>query len=165
MSEKTHVNHEFGPFFDEESEILVLGSFPSVLSRKQGFYYGNPRNRFWMILQEVFGEPVPNDVEGRKDFCKRHHIALYDAIEECDIVGSSDASIRNIVPVDIQRVLNAADIAQIYCNGSTSYDLFMRYLEPVCGRMPVKLPSTSPANAAWNPERLCEAWKQIKEML
>lgn len=92
-------------------------------------------------------------------------IALWDTIEECDIIGSSDASIRNVIPIDIQKVLSAANIVQIYCNGSTSYDLFMRYLEPACRRSPVKLPSTSPANAAWNPGRLYEAWKQIKEQL
>ncbi len=116
-------------------------------------------------MGKILAREIPAAIEERKALMLDVGIALWDTIEECDIVGSSDASIRNIVPVDIQRVLNTADIAQIYCNGSASYDLFMRHLEPVCGRIPVKLPSTSPANAAWSPERLYEAWKQIKELL
>ena len=159
MSEKTHVNHEFGPFFDEESEILVLGSFPSVLSRKQGFYYGNPRNRFWMILQEVFGEPVPNDVEGRKNFCKRHHIALYDAIEECDIVGSKDDSIENIVPADVQSIVLGSKIKRIVLNGNAAKHYFLTF-QPNFDHVELFfMPSTSPANAAWSLPRLVEIWK------
>ena len=160
-----HIKRTFGPVYNQNSRILILGSFPSVKSREANFYYGHPQNRFWPLMGKILAREIPAAIEERKALMLDVGIALWDTIEECDIVGSSDASIRNIVPVDIQRVLNAADIAQIYCNGNTSYDLFMRYLEPVCGRMPVKLPSTSPANAAWNPERLCEAWKQIKEML
>ena len=160
-----HIKRTFGPVYNQNSRILILGSFPSVKSREANFYYGHPQNRFWPLMGKILARKIPAAIEERKALMLDVGIALWDTIEECDIVGSSDASIRNIVPVDIQRVLNAADIAQIYCNGSTSYDLFMRYLEPVCGRIPVKLPSTSPANAAWNPERLYEAWKQIKEML
>lgn len=160
-----HIKRTFGPVYNQNSRILILGSFPSVKSREANFYYGHPQNRFWPLMGKILAREIPAAIEERKALMLDVGIALWDTIEECDIVGSSDASIRNIVPVDIQRVLNTADIAQIYCNGSTSYELFMRYLEPVCGRIPVKLPSTSPANAAWNQERLYEAWKQIKEQL
>ena len=160
-----HIKRTFGPVYNQNSRILILGSFPSVKSREANFYYGHPQNRFWPLMEKILDREIPAAIEERKTLMLNERIALWDTIEECDIVGSSDASIRNIVPVDIQRVLNAADIVQIYCNGSTSYDLFMRYLEPVCGRIPVKLPSTSPANAAWNLDRLYEAWIQVGEAL
>ena len=160
-----HIKRTFGPVYNRNSKVLILGSFPSVKSREANFYYGHPQNRFWPLMGKILNREIPASIEERKILMLDNRIALWDTIEECDIVGSSDASIRNVVPVDIQQVLKTADIAQIYCNGSTSFDLFIRYLEPVCGRMPVKLPSTSPANAAWNPDKLYEVWKQIKEQL
>ena len=160
-----HIKRTFGPVYNQNSKVLILGSFPSIKSREANFYYGHPQNRFWPLMGKILCREIPTSIEDRKTLMLDKGIALWDTIEECDIVGSSDASIRNIVPVDIQKVLKAADIAQIYCNGSTSHDLFMRYLEPVCGRKPVKLPSTSPANAAWNIDRLYEVWKQIEEYL
>lgn len=160
-----HIKRTFGPVYNQNSKILILGSFPSVKSREVNFYYGHPQNRFWQLMGKILECKIPVSIEERKSLMLEKRIALWDTIEECDIVGSSDASIRNIVPVDIQLVLKTADITRIYCNGSTSYDLFMRYLEPVCGRTSVKLPSTSPANATWNPDRLFEVWKQIKVFL
>ena len=160
-----HIKRTFGPVYDRNSVVLILGSFPSVKSREANFYYGHPQNRFWPLLGKMLGCEIPPSTEERKALLLQKRIALWDTIEECDIIASSDASIRNIVPVDIQQVLRTADIQQIYCNGSTSYDLFLRYLEPVCRRKPIKLPSTSPANAAWNLSRLYEAWKQIEEVL
>ena len=160
-----HIKRTFGPVYNQNSKVLILGSFPSVKSREANFYYGHPQNRFWPLMGKILNREIPVSIEDRKMLMLDNSIALWDTIEECDIVASSDASIRNIIPVDILRVLEAADIAQIYCNGSTSCDLFIRYLEPVCGRKPVKLPSTSPANAAWNLDRLYEAWKQIEVWL
>lgn len=160
MNVKTHVTHEFGPFFDDKSEILVLGSFPSVLSRKQGFYYGNPRNRFWPILQEVFQEVVPEDVDGRKAFCKSHKIALYDAIEECDIVGSKDDSIENIVPADIKTIVSASNIKRIVLNGNAAKHYFLTYQSNFSQVELFFMPSTSPANAAWSLPKLVDIWQK-----
>lgn len=165
MAEYTHIKRNFGPVYDRNSKILILGSFPSVKSREAAFFYGHPQNRFWPLLGKVLDCEVPEDIEGRKAMLLAHGIALWDTIEECDIVGSSDSSIRNVVPVDIMRILDAADIQEIYCNGSISFKLFMKYLQPVCGRIPVKLPSTSPANAAWTMDRLYEEWKTLKNKL
>ena len=162
MADYTHIKRNFGPVYDESSRVLILGSFPSVKSREAAFFYGHPQNRFWPLLGRVLGCDVPKDIEGRKAMLLAHGVALWDTIEECDIVGSSDSSIRNVVPVDIMRILDAADIREIYCNGATSHKLFMKYLYPVCGRVPVKLPSTSPANAAWTIDRLYEEWKVIR---
>lgn len=157
----THIKRNFGPVYDEKSKILILGSFPSVKSREMAFFYGHPQNRFWKLLGRLLECEVPSEVQGRRELLLKNHIALWDTIEECDIIGSSDSSIRNVIPVDIMKVLETADIREIYCNGNTSYNLFMKYLYPICNREPVKLPSTSPANAAWTMDKLFEEWKQI----
>ena len=162
MAEYTHIKRNFGPVYDQNSKILILGSFPSVKSREAAFFYGHPQNRFWPLLGRVLKCDVPSDTEGRKAFLLEHGIALWDTIEECDIAGSSDSSIRNVIPVDVMKVLDCAEIQEIYCNGAASFKLFMKYLYPVCGRTPVKLPSTSPANAAWSMDRLYEEWKILK---
>lgn len=165
MPEYKHIQRQFGPVYDAASKILILGSFPSVKSREVNFFYGHPQNRFWPLLAEVLGCKLPQSIDGKKEMLLTHHIALWDTLDSCDIIGSSDSSIRNAEPVDIMSLLNAADIRQIYCNGTASYKLFMKYLRPVCGRTPVQLPSTSPANAAWSMDRLRGQWKQILEFL
>ena len=167
MKETTycHLSHGFGPVYDENSAILILGSFPSVKSREMNFYYGHPQNRFWPLMSRILDCEVPEDAAGRKELMLERHIALWDTIEECDIVGSSDSSIKNAVPTDIMRILDTADIKEIFCNGARSWDLFMKYLEPVCRRTPVKLPSTSPANAAWSLDRLYSEWKDIRRFI
>lgn len=163
--EYTHIKREFGPVFDENSKVLILGSFPSVKSRQARFYYGHPQNRFWPLLCRILEAEVPESAAEKKQLLLANRIALWDTVEECDILGSSDTSIKNVVPVDIMQILRVADIRQIFCNGTASYSLFVKYLTPVCGREPVKLPSTSPANAAWSPERLYSEWKMIKDYL
>lgn len=162
MTEHIHIKRNFGPVYDGNSRILILGSFPSVKSRESAFFYGHPQNRFWALLERITGCEIPKDTEGRKEVLLKKHIALWDVIEECDIVGSSDSSIKNVVPVDIMKVLDSADIRTIYCNGATSYRLFMKYLYPICQVAPVKLPSTSPANAAWSIDRLYGEWKVME---
>ena len=154
------IQHEITPVFDEHSKILILGSFPSVKSREAGFFYGHPQNRFWKVLAAVLEEPIPKTIEEKKAFLLRSHIAVWDVIASCDITGSSDSSIRNVVPSDIRRILETADIETICCNGGTAYKLYEKYIYPVVGRKAVKLPSTSPANAAWSLERLTGAWKE-----
>ena len=154
-------NHEFPPVYDENSEILILGSFPSVKSREMQFFYGHPQNRFWKVLAQVLNETVPQTIPEKKEMLLRHHIALWDVIASCDIAGSSDSSIKNAVPADISRILKAADIQTIIANGGTAFRLYERYCEPVTGRPAALCPSTSPANAAFSLERLSECWSKF----
>ena len=152
------IKHEIEPVYDKNSRILILGSFPSVKSREAGFFYGHPQNRFWKVLAGICKEAVPQTVEEKKCFLLRNGIAVWDVIAECDITGSSDSSIRNVKPADIRRILDVAKIERICCNGATAYRLYEKYLFPLCKREAVKLPSSSPANAAWSAERLMEEW-------
>lgn len=155
------LTHTFEPVFDEHSKVLILGTFPSVKSREQGFYYGHPQNRFWKILAALFQEAVPETIEVKKSFLLRHGIAVWDVVSSCDIVGSSDSSIKNVVPADLSRVLDAAPIEKIFANGGKSYSLYQKYAFPLTGREIFKLPSSSPANARWQMEQLTEAWKCV----
>lgn len=154
------IKHEIEPVYDKNSRILILGSFPSVKSREAGFFYGHPQNRFWKVLAGICKEAVPQTVEEKKCFLLRNGIAVWDVIAECDITGSSDSSIRDVKPADIRRILDAAKIERICCNGATAYRLYEKYLFPLCKREAVKLPSSSPANAAWSAERLMEEWEK-----
>ncbi len=157
-----HITHPFPPVFDGNCKILILGTLPSVKSRENDFYYGHRQNRFWKLLAALFDEPVPAEIPEKQALLLRHHIALWDVIASCDIRGSSDSSIRNVEPTQLRRVLNAAPIARIYANGAKAAALYRKYQEPVT-RMPITaLPSTSPANAAWSLEKLCQAWCVIQ---
>ena len=155
------IAHPIPPVFDENSRVLILGSFPSVRSREIGFFYGHPQNRFWVTLAHVLGDRIPSDVEEKRAFLLRHGIALWDVIASCEITGSSDSSIRNAVPSDLNVILEHAPIERIFTNGATAHRLYRRHLESVFGREAVCLPSTSPANAAWTQARLDEAWRAI----
>ena len=160
MQEYQHISHEFGPVFDENSEILILGSFPSVKSREMQFYYGHPQNRFWKVLANILNTELPVSIEEKKELLLENHIALWDVIESCSIIGSSDTSIKDVVVNDFSRILAESKVKRIYVNGTKAYELYHRYAEKQTGIKAVKLPSTSPANAAWRVERLCEAWKE-----
>ena len=155
------VEHPIRPVYDENSQILILGSFPSVKSREANFFYGHPQNRFWKVLAMVFGVEVPGTVEEKRAFLLVHGVAVWDVIKSCDIVGSSDSSIKNVVPNDLWDILNHADIRQIFVNGKTAEQYYKKYIEKEIGRKAICLPSTSPANAAWNVERLVTEWRQI----
>jgi hypoxanthine-DNA glycosylase len=155
--------HPIPPLYDADSRILILGSFPSVKSREAMFFYGHPQNRFWHLIARLFDEKVPQTVEEKKQLILRHHLALWDTIHSCTIVGSSDSSIRDVVPNDLSVILDHSKVDRIYCNGAASYRLYMKYIFPVNGIEAVKLPSTSPANAAFSLERLAEEWRQIKD--
>lgn len=150
--------HNIPPLYDEHSRVLILGSFPSVKSRQAAFFYAHPQNRFWPTLAHLLGEQVPQTVEEKRSLALRHGIALWDTIAACEIVGSSDASITNVVPNDLGRILNAADIRAIFCNGGTSFACYNRYCRASTGREAIQLPSTSPANARWRADTLLEAW-------
>ena len=153
--------HPLSPVFREDSEILILGSFPSVLSRQSAFYYGNPQNRFWRVIASLCREDVPQTISEKTAMLLRHGIAVWDVVSECDIIGSSDASLKNVVPTDIRSILDASDIQCIYVNGGAAGRIFDKYQKEVTGRDAVRLPSTSPANAAYSLERLISAWSCI----
>ena len=155
--------HPISPVFDKDARILILGSFPSVKSREEGFFYGHPQNRFWKVLAIIFDEEIPGSIAEKKAFLLCNHIALWDVIGSCDITGSSDSSIRNVTPNDLHVIIDEADIRSIYVNGKTALRYYQKYTEPEILRPVVCLPSTSPANAAWNLERLVDVWKCIKE--
>ncbi|WP_167956233.1 DNA-deoxyinosine glycosylase [Anaerosporobacter faecicola] len=153
--------HPIAPIFNEYSKVLVLGSFPSVKSREGQFFYHHPQNRFWKVIAAVMKEEVPVSIEQKKAFLLKHGIAVWDVIQSCEIVGSSDSSIRNVIPNDITRILEAAPIQQIYANGNKSYELYKKYCYPITNHDIIKLPSTSPANAAFSLEKLVLCWEQI----
>lgn len=158
---ETKVIHPFSPVWNEASRILILGSFPSVRSRENGFYYGHPQNRFWPLLARLYQENTPADPQQRRAFVLRHGIALWDVLESCRITGSSDASIRDAKCNDIAGLIAQTNITRIFCNGQQSYRMFMRTCADTCFIPVVPLPSTSPANAAWTLDRLAEVWKVI----
>ena len=156
--------HPIAPVFDETSGILILGSFPSVKSREAKFFYGHPQNRFWKVTAAVFGEETPQTIPEKKAFLLRNHIAVWDVIHSCDIEGSSDSSIRNVIPNDLSLILNKADIKTIYVNGKTAFRYYRKYTEKMTGRTAICLPSTSPANASWTLEKLIGEWNCIRQM-
>lgn len=165
MQEYHRIVHNFEPVWDNRSRILILGTFPSVKSRETHFYYGHPQNRFWKLLSMLLGDETPLSVPEKKEFLLRNRIAVWDVVAECDIIGSGDSSIRNVVANDMRVILDYAPVRQIYANGGKAYDLYRKYCFPETGRDAVKLPSTSPANAAFQMERLVQSWEQILEVL
>ena len=162
LTEET-VIHPIPPLYRADAKILILGSFPSVKSRETAFFYGHPQNRFWKVLAAVFEDEVPATVPQKRAFLLRHQVAVWDVIHSCTIRGSSDASIKDAVPNDLTQILNHAQIRQIYVNGKTAEKMYKKYIEPSLGRPAICLPSTSPANAAWNLERLTEAWRIVSQ--
>lgn len=163
--EYKHITHGFEPVFNEHSRILILGSLPSVRSREQQFYYGHPQNRFWKLIAEICGCEAPKSITDKRRLLLSNGIALWDVISECDIIGSSDASLKNIVPADLSVILSNADIKALYANGSAAAAIFDKHIKPLCGREIIKLPSTSPANAAWSFEKLLTEWGAIRKYL
>ena len=156
------VVHPIPPVYDAESRVLILGSFPSVKSREEAFFYGHPQNRFWRVLAAVYEEAVPQTVEEKKAFLLRNRIALWDVIASCEIEGSADSTIKAVVANDVSRILDAAEIQEIYVNGKAAETYYHRHLRQTLGRDAVCLPSTSPANAAWTLERLIAQWRKIR---
>lgn len=153
------LTHEFGPVYDEHSAVLILGSFPSAKSRQQQFYYGHPQNRFWKVLAAILGKELPQTVEEKRELVLAHHIALWDVIDACDIIGSSDSSIRNVAVNDLRRITNRAPIRLVCLNGNKAHQLYVKYMAEQTKLPAIKLPSTSPANAAYSLERLIREWR------
>ena len=150
------IYHPIPPFFDRNSKLLILGSFPSVKSREQMFFYGHPQNRFWKVTAAV--------IDQKKEFLKQNNIAVWDVIGACEIEGSADSTIKDVRPNDLSYILDTADIKKIFVNGKTAEKYFNKYTKAVIGREAVCLPSTSPANAAWSLEKLIDAWKVLRKI-
>lgn len=166
MAEYQHICHTFRPVYDEHSKILILGSLPSVKSREAGFYYGHPQNRFWKVLAALLACPVPETMEEKRRMLLTHRVAVWDVIESCDIIGSSDSSIKNVVPADIGKLLEKANIGRIFANGKKAESLYQKYIFPKTKVPVTALPSTSPANAACSLEKLVEVWgTEIREYI
>ena len=161
MQEYQNIHHTFEPVYDENSRILILGSFPSVKSRENHFYYGHPQNRFWKVLASILEEAVPETIEEKKAMLLNNHIAIWDVIESCTILGSSDTSIKDVVVNDFTEILQNSKIEKIFVNGTKAYELYHKYAEKKTGIKAVRLPSTSPANAAWKLDGLCQTWREL----
>ena len=159
------MKHTIDPVYDKNSKVLILGSFPSVKSREQQFFYGHKQNRFWRVLAQGLLCPVPEDVPRKREMLIRHHVAVWDVIASCEITGSSDASIRDVKANDLSPVLSSADIAVIFTNGGKAYELYQKFIYPVNGIQNHKLPSTSPANAGYSLERMVETWTEIRRYI
>lgn len=163
MSER--IIHPFEALYNENSKVLILGRFPSVKSREVSFFYGHPRNRFWKVIPALFGEEEPVTIEKKKELILRRNLALWDSIHSCEITGSSDSSVKNVVPNDISEIIGNSKVSKVFCNGALSHKMYMKYIFPDTKIEAVKLPSTSPANAAYSLDKLIEEWKVIKEYL
>lgn len=157
----TMIKHTFSPVFNKESNILILGTFPSVVSREHQFYYSHPQNRFWKVIAALVGENIPDTIEEKTQLLLKHGIAVWDVIKSCEIEGSSDSSIKNVIPMDLSVILEYAPIQAIYANGSKAYELYKIYSFPKTKQEIVKLPSTSSANARYSFEKLVECWSII----
>lgn len=147
---------------DECCRVLVLGTFPSVKSRENEFYYGHPQNRFWRVIAALFGEPLPETIPEKRAMLIRNHVALWDVLASCDILGSADDSIRHPVPNDIAGLLQYTQVHTVFVNGQTAAKLYRRWCEPQTGLPAIALPSTSPANAKWTLPKLVEAWQPLQ---
>ncbi len=156
------VYHEFGPYYNKDSKILILGSIPSPKSREVGFYYGHPQNRFWLVMSQVFNDVKPITIEDKKDFLKRHNIALWDVLASCDIKGASDSSIKNPIVNDLNCILNNSMIERIITVGKTAHSLYNKYIFPTIKRKAICLPSTSSANCRISVSDLIESYSIIK---
>ncbi len=155
--------HTIEPVWDKNSKVLILGSFPSVKSREEGFYYGHKQNRFWKVIASVCNCSVPENIQDKKKMLLSNGIAVWDVVHSCDIVGSSDNSIKNVVPNDIGIIIENSKVERIFTNGKKADELYSKYIEQSVGITAVCLPSTSPANAVWTLEKLCAEWQQIKK--
>ena len=171
MPTRTHVTHEFPALYDRESRVLLLGSIPSPKSREMAFYYGHPQNRFWKVMAVVLGEATlseiaagkgaPETIAQKKAMLKKHHVALWDVLDSCTIVGASDTSIEDPVPNNIKELVKKSKVSRIFCTGATAYNLYKKFCTNDIGIEAVKLPSTSPANCAVSLEKLIEAYKKV----
>lgn len=156
-----NITHPFPPLFDDNSRTLILGSFPSVKSREAMFFYGHPQNRFWKVISLIFEEKFPKTIEDKKVLILSHSLALWDSIHSCMISGSSDSSVRDVVPNDVSGIIQNSRIDRVFCNGALAHKMYMKYIFPNVGIKAVRLPSTSSANAAYSLEKLVSEWRIV----
>ena len=161
MDKYKKIVHPIPPLYNENSEILILGSFPSVKSREQSFFYGHPQNRFWKIISNLFGCELPANVEEKTNLILSHHLALWDVIGSCEIIGSADSSIKNVVANDIGEIIKKSKIEKIFVNGKTAEKYYIKYIEPKINIKATVLPSSSPANASFSLDRLTAVWRNL----
>lgn len=154
------LTHPVEPIFDENSKTLILGTFPSIKSREMMFFYSHPQNRFWRVMARICNQAVPGSVEEKKDLILSNEFALWDVIHSCEIVGSADSTIKNVVPNDISIILNNSKVDKIFVNGKKAESLYKKYLEKEIGIKAIYLPSSSPANASWSEDSLTEYWRK-----
>lgn len=159
------LSHPFAALYTPEAEVLILGTFPSPKARERGLPYGHPQNRFWPVMAAILKEDLPDDAEGRRQMLLRHHVALWDVLESCDIQGASDASIKNPVVNDFSQILNDTQIKAIFCTGAKAAQLYRKYAEPNTQMPCVQLPSTSPANASLRLNDLIDRYQVIADHL
>ncbi len=164
MSTTSNIVHPFPPLYDENSKTLILGSFPSVKSREAMFFYGHPQNRFWKVIAALYDEEIPQSIDEKKKLILSHNLALWDSIQSCTITGSSDSSVKDVVPNDLSMIINNSRVDRIFCNGALSHKMYMKFIFPLTNIKAIKLPSTSPANAAFSLERLIDEWEVIKNV-
>lgn len=157
--------HPIPPLYSKNSEILILGSFPSVKSRENEFFYAHPQNRFWKVLSAVFNSPMPQNTDEKKELVLKNKLALFDVIKQCEIKGSGDSTIKNVIPNDLSPIIESSNIKHIFLNGKTAEKYYKRYIAPIIDIEFTTLPSTSPANAAYSLDRLIEEWKSIDKKL
>lgn len=155
------VKHELKPIYNKHSKILILGTIPSVKSREVGFYYAHPKNRFWKTLEIVMNEKIVDKTE----FLLKHHIALWDVFATCEIKGSSDASIKNAKPNNIEKLLKESHIKVIFTTGKTAYKYYLKFFKDKIHLPVICLPSTSPANCKIKSEDLVEEYSVIQKYL
>lgn len=153
--------HHIEPVWDENSKILILGTFPSVKSRQNQFFYGHPQNRFWRIIAKLYNSELPQTKEEKKALLLTNKIAIWDVIKSCEIKGSADSTIKNVIPNDINLLLENSHIEKIFVNGSKALKLYQKYLFPITKVEATLLPSTSPANAIYSIEKLCAVWDEL----
>ncbi len=161
MEEYNYLEHTFNPVWNENSKVLVLGTFPSVKSREYGFYYGHPQNRFWKVAAAITGQNLPVTIKDKKELLLGSGIAVWDVIAKCSIKGSSDSSIKDVTVNNIKSLLSGSNIHRIYANGAKAYELYMKYSYKETGKEIMRLPSTSPANAVYTLEKLIKAWSVL----
>ena len=159
-----NIKHPFPPLFDKDSRTLILGSFPSVKSREAMFFYGHPQNRFWKLIAALYGEEVPQSIDEKKSLILNHNLALWDSIQSCTITGSSDSSVKDVVPNDLSLIIDNSKVDRIFCNGALSHKMYMKFIFPKTNINATKLPSTSPANAAFSLDRLVKEWEIIRDI-
>lgn len=117
------------------------------------------------MLATLLNVQIPENTDEKKQLLLTNGIALWDVIKSCTITGSSDSSIKNVVPNDIEPILQKADISQIFTNGATADKLYKKYIYPTIKNSTIKLPSTSPANAAFTLDKLLHEWNVILKFL